>query len=168
VFLLSSNKNQVVMETDKVIYTDGHNVVVTDTTLKIRKASYKLNGITKHFLLTIKPERWPAVILMLVGIGLAVCGYLGMIPQTFDLETNNGSMSGNVLALYIGVGLFLLGLLILAFTRVRYAVRIATAEGEKNAIVSTKREYIAQIVDAIHSAFDLRHNRNNPIIVTKK
>ena len=39
--------------------------------------------------------------------------------------------------------------------RERYAVRIATAEGEKNAVVSEKKEYITQIVDALNEAFTL-------------
>jgi len=156
------------MEPDKVIYTDGRDVVVTDSSLKVKSTSYNLSGITKHFLWTIRPERWPAVLLILLGIALAVCGYLGIIPEDFALRTNNGTIAANVLAMLVGAGFFLLGALILAFSRERYAVRISTAEGEKNAIVSTKREYISQIVDAIHSAFDQRHNRNNPIIVTNK
>jgi hypothetical protein len=32
-------------------------------------------------------------------------------------------------------------------------VRISTAEGEKNAVVSNKKEYIAQIVNALDNAF---------------
>ena len=51
----------------------------------------------------------------------------------------------------------LLGLLILTVERERYAVRIATAEGEKNAVVSEKKEYIAQIVEALNEVFS--HNR---------
>ena len=57
-------------------------------------------------------------------------------------------------------GVALLGLLILAIVRERYAVRIATAEGEKNAVVSDKKEYIAQIVNALDDAF---HNNIHPL-----
>jgi hypothetical protein len=35
----------------------------------------------------------------------------------------------------------------------RYAVRIATAAGEKNVLVSRKKEYIEQIVEALNRAF---------------
>lgn len=149
------------MTPDKVIYTDGHDVVVTDSTLKIKKHSYNMNGITKASCWTIRPDRWPAVLLLLLGIGAAVCGYLGLIPAHWSLQTNAGLMGGNTLAIWIGVALFVIGLLVLMFTRERYAVRIGTAEGEKNALVSTKREYIAQIVDAVHTAFDLGR-MNNP------
>ena len=71
-----------------------------------------------------------------------------------NMQTDNGVVSGDTLALWIGAALLVIGILILALSRERYAVRIATAEGEKNAIVSYKREYIAQIVDALNRAFN--------------
>ncbi len=151
------------MTPDKVIYTDGHDVVVTDSTLKIKKTSYKLAGITKAAFWTIRPDRWPGVLLMLLGIGAAVCGYLGLIPAEWSMQTESGLISGNMLALWTGIALFVLGILALVMSRERYAVRIGTAEGEKNALVSTKREYIAQIVDAVHTAFDLGHMNNPPV-----
>ena len=60
----------------------------------------------------------------------------------------------------------LIGILILASAHERYAVRIGTAEGEKNAVVSRKREYIAQIVDAINHAFDI-HPASPPLTTTR-
>jgi hypothetical protein len=143
-----------VMMPDKVIYTDGRDVTVTDSTLKIKNKAYHLSGITKLRMWTIRPERWPGILLMLVGIAAAVCGWLAILPPGMNLQTKNGVLSANVLALWIGAGLFLIGLLAIAFSRERYAVRIATAEGEKNAIVSGKREYIAQIVDAMNRSFN--------------
>lgn len=151
------------MTPDKVIYTDGHDVVVTDSTLKIKKTSYRLNGITKAAFWTIRPDRWPGILLMLIGIIAAVCGYLGLVPSDWSVQTNSGLVSGNMIALWSGVGLFVLGILALALSKERYAVRIGTAEGEKNALVSSKREYVAQIVDAVHTAFDLGQMNNPPV-----
>lgn len=144
------------MAPDKVIYTDGRDVTVTDSALKVKNTSYSLNGITKLTLWTIHPDRWPAIVLLLLGLTAAVLGFLGMVPADVNLQTDEGFVSGNTLALWVGVALAIVGVLILALSKDRYAVRIGTAEGEKNAVVSDKREYIAQIVDAIHSAFDLR------------
>ena len=62
------------MTDDKVIYTDGRDVTVTDSTLKVKKTSYHINGITKLTMWTIRPDRWPAVLLMLLGIAGIVCG----------------------------------------------------------------------------------------------
>lgn len=143
------------MTPDKVIYTDGRDVTVTDSTLKVKNTSYNLSGITKLTLWTIHPDRWPAIVLLLLGLTAAVLGFMRLIPADINLETNEGIVSGNTLALWVGIALAIIGVLILALAKDRYAVRIGTAEGEKNAVVSDKREYIAQIVDAIHSAFDL-------------
>ena len=143
------------MTPDKVIYTDGRDVTVTDTALKVKNTSYKLSGITKLSFWTIRPERWPGVLLLLMGIAAAVLGYLGMVPADMSMRTDDGLIGANALAIWVGIGLAVIGLIVLISGHVRYAVRIGTAEGEKNAVVSRKREYIAQIVDAIHKAFDL-------------
>jgi hypothetical protein len=145
------------MTQDRVIYTDGRDVTVTDSALKVKNTSYRLNGITKLYMWTIRPDRWPAVLLLLLGLAAAICGYLGLLPPSMNLETDNGVLSVNTLAVWIGAGLAVIGFLILILARERYAVRIQTAEGEKNAVVSYKREYVAQIVDALHTAFDVGH-----------
>ncbi|MFZ6010878.1 MAG: DUF6232 family protein [Bacteroidota bacterium] len=139
---------------DKIIYTDGHDVTVTESTLKVKNASYRLNGITKLSLWRIRPERWPGIMMVLVGLIIAVCGALDMIPPDYNVTSGDRVISANTLAIAIGAALSLIGILITAMIRERYAVRIATAEGEKNAIVSYHREYIAQIIDAINKAFD--------------
>jgi len=139
---------------DKVIYTDGRDVTVTDSTLKVKNTSYQINGITKLRMWTIHPDRWPAVLLMLIGIGASICGYLGYVPANLNLRTDNGVISGGMLFLWGGIALAVIALLMLVLVHDRYAVRIATAEGEKNAIVSSKREYIQQIVDALNRSFD--------------
>jgi hypothetical protein len=116
---------------------------------------------------TIRPHRWPGVLLITLGLLTVISGYLNLLPSDVNVDVEDGYLGANTLAMYIGAGLILIGLLALAFTKERYAVRIATAEGEKNAVVSSRREYIAQIVDAIHSAFDLKHT-SQPFIFEKK
>lgn len=144
------------MTPDKVIYTDGRDVTVTDSTLKVKSTSYKLSGITKVMMRTIHPDRWPAILLLVLGLVAAVLGFLNLVPADMNLRTDSGVVDSNTLAIWVGIGLALIGILILASMHDRYAVRIGTAEGEKNAVVSRKREYIAQIVDAVHNAFDIR------------
>lgn len=145
--------NEKSMIQDKVIYTDGRDVVVTESVLKIGKTAYQINGITRYWLWTIRPERWPAVLLLLLGVGALLTGWLGLVPGNINMVTKNGAVSGNLLALWIGGALFFLSIVMLAIMKERYAVRIATAEGEKNALVSRKREYISQIVQALNKAF---------------
>lgn len=154
------------MTPDKVIYTDGRDVTVTDSELKVKNTSYHINGITKLSFWTIRPERWPGMLLMLLGITAAVLGFLNLVPADMNIRTGEGVVGATTLALWVGITLTVIGSLALLFSKERYAVRIGTAEGEKNAVVSRKREYIAQIVDAVHSAFDL--GPSAPRIMTSK
>ena len=143
------------MTPDKVIYTDGRDVTVTDSALKVKNTSYNLSGITKLSFWTIRPERWPGLLLLLLGLTATILGFMGMIPAEMNLQTDDGIVSANTVAVWGGLALAFLGLLLLMVARTRYAVRIGTAEGEKNAVVSSKREYIRQIVDAVNSAFNV-------------
>jgi hypothetical protein len=139
----------------KVIYTDGRGITVTDSTFQVNKTSYRINGITKHGLMIIRPERLPGLLLLIVGFLVAIIGIVGLVPPSMigNVQIGDNLVSANVVAMWTGVGIAVLGLLILAIVRERYAVRISTAEGEKNAVVSNKKEYIAQIVNALDNAF---------------
>jgi len=140
---------------DKVLYTDGRGIVVTESILKVKNNSYRLNGISKHGLLVMRPERLPGLLLLVVGFIVAVVGILNLIPPSFipDMKIDNELVTANVVAIWSGGILAVIGLLLLAITRERYAVRIATAEGEKNVVVSSQKEYISQIVNALNEAF---------------
>jgi hypothetical protein len=141
---------------DKVIYTDGRGITVTDSTFQVNKTTYRINGITKHGLMIIRPERVPGLLLLIVGFLVAMVGILNLIPPTLipDMQVGDQLVSANTVAMWAGGAVALIGLLILAILRERYAVRIATAEGEKNAVVSDKKEYISQIVNALDDAFN--------------
>ena len=143
------------MVPDKVIYTDGRGITVTDSTFQVNKTSYRINGITKHGLMIIRPERLPGLLLLIVGFIVAIIGILGLIPPSLigNVQIGDNLVNANIVAMWTGAGVALLGLLILAIVRERYAVRISTAEGEKNAVVSTRKEYIAQIVNALDNAY---------------
>lgn len=139
---------------NKIIYTDGHDVVVTDSTFRVRKTDYKLDGIIKHGLYVLRPSRLPSIILVLLGLSLLILGFAGLIPSSVvrDVTMGDAVISGNVMAIVVGGFLALIGVIAIGFLRNRYAVRISTAEGEKNVLVSPHKEYVAQIVDAISSS----------------
>ena len=145
---------------DKVLYTDGRGITVTDSTFQVNKTSYQLNGIIKHGLLIIRPERSPGMLLLVVGFIVLIIGILSLIPASLvpAMEINGEQVTANTVAMWAGGSLALIGLLVLVIVRERYAVRIATAEGEKNAVVSEKKEYISQIVDALNEAFTLNRS----------
>jgi hypothetical protein len=141
---------------DKILYTDGHDVTITDSMLMVRNMEYQLIGITKHGLHIMKPHRLPGYVLFISGVILLVCGMLNLWPSNVVSTTElfGFTLSGSAVILGIGALLTLVGILIIGLLRERYAVRIATAEGEKNVVVSKQRAYINQIVDALNAAFN--------------
>jgi len=154
---------------DKVLYTDGHDVVITESTFQVRNKSYNLNGITKHGLLTLRPDRVPGILLFVLGVVISLCGILTAIPPTWmnDLYINGSYVGINTLATWVGLGIALIGILITSLVKEKYAVRIATAEGEKNAVVSKEKEYVRQIVQALNEACNfVRNPGSTPTYIT--
>ncbi|MGC3948500.1 MAG: DUF6232 family protein [Chryseolinea sp.] len=150
---------------DKVIYTDGDKVTVTDSIFHVRKQDYKLDGIIKHGLYVMRPSRVPAILLVLIGLVLMAAGFAEWIPANTFREVNiDGTIiSANTMALAIGGLIALIGVITIGLLRDRYAVRIATAEGERNVVVSSRKEYIAQIVDAL----TMSHYGTTPMATVK-
>lgn len=149
---------------DKIIYTDGHTVTVTDSMFQVNKTEYKLNGITKHGLYILKPQRFPGVLMVVIGFVLIVVGLAKLMPPNWmnDVIINNTLVQANTILLVVGSVIAFIGVLLAGLIRERYAVRISTAEGEKNVVVSRHKEYIAQIVDAISSAYRYISGRTSP------
>lgn len=141
---------------DKILYTDGHDVTITDSMLMVRNMEYRLIGITKHGFHIVKPLRLPGYLLFISGAILLLCGLLNLWPSNVvsPSEIFGVTFSGSAIIIGIGAFLALVGILIIGLLRERYAVRIATAEGEKNVVVSKQRAYINQIVDALNAAFN--------------
>ena len=139
----------------KILYTDGHEVTVTDSFFQVRKTLYLLAGITRHGFLVVPPDRLPAFMMIILGAMMATMGVSHLIPQSSipNVEFYSVELSANSLAIGLGLGLLVAGFLMMGLMKDRYAVRIATAEGEKNVLVSRRREYIEQIVDALNKAF---------------
>lgn len=148
---------------DKILYTDGHDVTITDSMFMVRNMSYRLIGITKHGLHIVKPHRLPGYILFMLGVILAVCGILNLTPENIvpSARVLGLTLSGNTIVLIAGAAIAFMGILIIGLLRERYAVRIATAEGEKDVVVSNRKEYVNQIVNALNAAFNFVRRRGN-------
>jgi hypothetical protein len=146
------------MNTDKVYYTDGHDVTVTQSTLKVHNKEYLLPGITRHGLSTLKPQRAPGLFLFIIGMLIVVIGAYQLIPPGFfdNVMIMDRWVTVNDWAIVTGGLIALTGLLIAMLVRPKYAVRIATAEGESDVVVSRQREYIRQIIEGLNKAFVAR------------
>lgn len=141
---------------DKILYTDGHDVTVTDTMFHVRNMSYHLIGITKHGLHIVRPHRLPGFLLVIAGVLVLVGGMLNLVPKGFipSIDMFGIYLTGSAILLGTGAAIVLVGVLIIGLLRERYAVRIATAEGEKDVVVSKQKEYVAQIINALNRAFN--------------
>jgi len=144
------------METDNILYyTDGHQVTITDSGIKVKKTLYRLNGITRHTLSIIYPPRIPFLLLVGLGTCLFMAGAMNLIPASWNAYVNIFGFSVMVISLFMtsGVLLVLTGIFVMLRLREKYAVHIITPDGEKNVVVSHSREYISQIMDALNRAF---------------
>lgn len=139
---------------DKVIYTDGHDVVVTGSVFQVKSGAYRLKGITKHGLQKISPRRWPGAFLLLTGFGLSMAGYFRVFPTNLlaNLKVYEIILPAYTVVMLAGSLIMLLGVLVIGLIKERYAVRIETAEGEKDVVISTHQEYIQQINSALNRA----------------
>jgi len=145
------------MTKDVVIYTDGRDITVTPYQFIVGKTEYLLEGITAIRFFTIRGNKIPAILFVLLGIAGVLTGW----KQLFSGAINSAQAGAHVvtfnqLAIYGGIILFVLGALWFALIQDKYAVRITTAEGEKDAVVSPKKDYINQIVSALQEAVNNR------------
>jgi uncharacterized protein YjeT (DUF2065 family) len=154
------------MDTDKILYyTDGHLVTITGNGFKVKNTVYQLNAIKRHGLSIIQPARLPSTLLMILGIVVFISGSLNFLPAAWNKNVNifGISLLANSVFMIAGVLVLAAGLLVMLSMKEKYAVKILTAEGEKNVVVSGSREYINKIVDALNRAFlDLTSKPDQP------
>ena len=136
---------------ENVLYTDGHEVTVTETGLHVRRQWYSLSGITKHGFVVIPPVKLYSFGVIVVGTLLITAGIQGYIPGKVS-DFYGVELPISTLAIFGGSALLALGIWMLLSLTERFALSITTAEGERNVIVSKKREYIAMIVGALNEA----------------
>jgi hypothetical protein len=142
------------MTTERILYTDGHDVTVTESTFRVRKSFYRLDGITRHSFAIIRPNRLPGI--FLIGLGLLAVA-IGMsnvsLKAEFSINLFSLVLGAKTLFLIGGFIVILAGALLMGFMREKYGVHIVTAEGERDVLVSDRREYVSMVVEALNKAF---------------
>jgi len=143
------------MATEEIFYTDGQDVVVTQSTLQVKDRFYTLKAIRQHGMAILQPVRLPGLLVFIAGVILSIMGlansFTEMVPASWS--PTGTPMSVNVVAMWFGVVMAMGGLFLTVALRERYAVKLETPEGEQLAVVSTKREQIMEIVSALNRAF---------------
>lgn len=141
------------MTVDRVFYTNGNDVMVTDSTLTVNKKQYRLMGIINHGLKIIRPFRTPGLLMTIAGVLIAVVAGVDYVRVRLpEILVFNKVIDTSFILMVIGGFLALVGL-VMAFTvKTHYAVHISTAEGDADVIVSKEREYVNQIINALNRA----------------
>lgn len=137
----------------KVFYTNGSDVMVTNSALMVKKKQYRLIGIIQHGLRTIKPKRQAGIFISLVGAAIALIGCVQLISTGLpDFQLSTWVFDSTMTLMLVGSTMILIGLVTFFMLKPKYAVHISTAEGDNDVIVSRHREYVAQIVRALNRA----------------
>ena len=143
---------------DNVLYTDGHGIKVTTAKFSTRSTTYRIEGILNARMNLIKAHYAPAIWLMIFGLAALVTGLLQLLPddRLISFYIQNILVTANRLAIAVGILLLIAGIIMSSVIHDKYSVHIVTAEGEKDPIISEKKDYINQIVSALEYALKLK------------
>ena len=148
------------MIADKIFYADAHHhVIVTDSTFIVKDKEYFIPSIRDHIIKEVKPVPVLGSLVTVVGVALALLGMFQLISFDFIPAVNfaGTTIDAHWWVVLAGTVLMFGGLILIVLVKPRYALHISTAQGaEDDVIVSPKREYIKQIIDALNRAFMLR------------
>ncbi len=142
-------------EDEKVLYTDGSEVTVTESALQVKKKWYDLRAVSKYGLIILQPSRLPWLVILSMGIALLVLGITKQVPGGWMPAMYWGDvlLTENLLTALSGSLLALTSIGVMLTVTERYAVSITTEEGEQRVVVSRRKEYIACIIRALNNAF---------------
>ena len=138
---------------DSIIYTDGHGTRVTTHEFVAGDSKYLIQGIVDARMNRVYSSVMPAIVCLLFGVIFAALGYFRMLDnQELNLTIGSIYMTASRIAGILGFILIFIGVLGLLWRHKKYSVHITTAEGERDPIVSNKKDYVRQIVSALNNA----------------
>jgi len=119
-------------------YQDGA-ITISNSRAVLGAKTYAMVNITSVTMGEKPANRTPGIVLALIGLAIAACaGSMG-----------SDSASGGIV---IGILAIIGGIALAALVKPSYVVRIGSAGGESDALISKDREYIQKIVNAVNEA----------------
>ena len=118
---------------ETVYYQDG-SVTVTNARAVIDSKTYAVANITSVSTSVIPANRTPGIVIAVLGFGGAMCSYIG-----------GSEIIGGVIVLGFGI-------LLAYIAKDKYAVKIGSASGVSQALISDDRERIQKISNSINEA----------------
>lgn len=124
----------------EIVFYQDKSVLITNTRVVVLETMYPVRGITSVSTVSIPPNRKiPAGVVML-GLFLSFLGiWLGVVDFVLT-----------------GIPIFSLGVLWLWLQKMTYAIRIFTAGGQLDVLVSQDQSYVITVVQALHGAVAAR------------
>ncbi len=144
------------MNEEFVLYNDGQHVKITSHVFIVDSVKYLVKGIASVRMRLIRHYKYPPFIMLLLGIAGIIMGIIHTFSNVKITFIGDFLISANKLSAGIGLLLALLSLLWLSVLNDKYAVIITTAEGDKNPITSTKKDYVSQIISVLKTAMQFR------------
>lgn len=146
-------------------FTDGE-VEVTRSHFQVKNTTYLLNKLYGHRVSIILPQRAPLAIVIALGVLIFNCGAINLLPANLSgsISIAGVSLMMNAVVMSFGVLLTLIATFMVIRQREKYEVKISTDGGEKTALISKRREYVNQIIDALNHAYiDLMENKKGKV-----
>ncbi|MFN8477571.1 MAG: DUF6232 family protein [Kouleothrix sp.] len=125
------------MATSEVMYYSQGNVQISNARVVLGGVTYAMANITSVAIAEQPANKKPGIALTVVGALIAICTL--------------GSQSA-IGGLIFGLILVGIGVLLLISEKPQYFVRLGSASGETNGLVSPDRNYIVAVVNAINEA----------------
>jgi hypothetical protein len=117
-------------------YFQEGDVTITNARVIIANNTYSLSNITSVSMKPIQPNLIFPLIILIAGFLLGLCGFANQSIGFLAFGS-------------IGV---IIGFAVMFLNKRKYGVRIGSASGESNALVSRDKDNIQKIVDAINTA----------------
>jgi hypothetical protein len=125
------------MSEETTFYSDGA-IRVTNARAVIGGKTYAMANITSVSMGTRPANRNPGIVIAIVGLLIAACT---------GIMASDGA--GGIV---FGILVLVAGIVVAVIAKPSYIVRIGSASGEADALVSKDREYIQKIVNATNEA----------------
>lgn len=143
---------------DAILYTDGHGTKVTSHEFVAGNSKYLIEGIVDARIHKVRTSPMPGGLLLIIGVIVFAGAFMRVFDDTaLNYRIGEMVMTPNLIAGIAGFGLMLIGMITLFLRNRKYSVHIVTAEGERDPLVSTKKDYVSQVVAAINNA--VKHSK---------
>ena len=133
----------------QTVYYQDSDVRVTGARAVLGTTTYAMANVAAVSVSTKPANRAPGVIV--ASIGLIITGCMGCMG-TSVIGSDSGAIVLAILGMVPGVAMLLAGIAVAVAAKNEYTVRIGSTSGGVVALVSTNRERVGNIVDAVNEA----------------